>query len=171
MLPSRFFACHVLSSDQERVHGEVDQGHRSKRAGEEAVASLLVQEQPHIINLMDALRASVANAEKGNPKKEAKPAKQMAKSKGKERHGRKTKTSGACPIRYTASSLLDDGFLVRRSCIFHRSVIVSFAAVMPMQTWSPRVATMVIQSSPTTIRSPTLRVSISMALLPLYGAG
>ena len=63
----------------------------SKVAGEEIVAPP-VQEQPHIINLMDALRASVANAQKEEPT-EAKPVKKMAASKGKEPRARKKKSS------------------------------------------------------------------------------
>jgi DNA end-binding protein Ku len=63
----------------------------SKVAGQEIVAPPPVQEQPHIINLMDALGASVASAQKEAPA-EAKPAKKMAQSKGKESRGPKRKT-------------------------------------------------------------------------------
>jgi len=51
-----------------------------------------VHEQPQIINLMDALRASLAKAQ---PKDRApeKPRKRMAPSEGKEARGRKRKTS------------------------------------------------------------------------------
>ena len=63
----------------------------SKVAGEEVVAPA-VQEQPHIINLMDALRASVASAQKEEPA-EGKPAKKMAASTGKESRARKKKSS------------------------------------------------------------------------------
>jgi DNA end-binding protein Ku len=59
----------------------------AKVAGEEIVAPA-VHEQPQIINLMDALRASLA---KGLPAE--KPPKRMAPSKGKEARGRKKKTS------------------------------------------------------------------------------
>jgi DNA end-binding protein Ku len=58
-----------------------------KVAGQEIVAPP-VHEQAQIINLMDALRESVAQAQK----KEAKPPKKMAPSEGKER-ARKRKTS------------------------------------------------------------------------------
>jgi DNA end-binding protein Ku len=63
----------------------------AKVAGEEVVAQP-VKEQGHIINLMDALRASVAKTqEKGT--QAAKPAKKMAPSKGKEPAARKRKSS------------------------------------------------------------------------------
>jgi DNA end-binding protein Ku len=60
----------------------------TKVAGEE-IAAPPSQEPAHIINLMDALRASVANAQPA----EAKPEKKMAASKGKETRARKRKTS------------------------------------------------------------------------------
>ena len=63
----------------------------AKVAGEE-IAAPPAQEEKHIINLMDALRASVANAEQ-QESAEAKPGKKMAPSKGRENRGRKRKTS------------------------------------------------------------------------------
>jgi hypothetical protein len=63
----------------------------STAAGEE-IAAPPSQEQAHIVNLMDALRASVANAEQ-QAAPEAKPEKKMAPSKGKEGRSRKRKTS------------------------------------------------------------------------------
>jgi len=63
----------------------------AKIAGQEIVAPP-VHEQPQIINLMEALRASVANAQQKEPAT-AKPAKKMAPSKGKETRARKRKTS------------------------------------------------------------------------------
>jgi DNA end-binding protein Ku len=63
----------------------------AKVAGQEVVAPP-VQEQPHIINLMDALRASVASAQK-EEHAEAKPQKKVAGSKGKETRARKRKSS------------------------------------------------------------------------------
>lgn len=63
----------------------------AKVAGEEIVAQP-AKEQGHIINLMDALRASVAKTqEKGAAT--AKPTKKMAPSKGKEPAARKRKSS------------------------------------------------------------------------------
>jgi DNA end-binding protein Ku len=63
----------------------------AKVAGEEIVAQP-VKEEGHIINLMDALRASVAKVhEKGT--EAGKPAKKMAPSKGKEPAARKRKSS------------------------------------------------------------------------------
>jgi DNA end-binding protein Ku len=63
----------------------------AKVAGEEVVAQP-AKEQGHIINLMDALRASVAKTqEKGA--EAGKPAKKMAPSKGKEPAARKRKSS------------------------------------------------------------------------------
>jgi DNA end-binding protein Ku len=63
----------------------------TKVAGEEIVAPA-VHEQPQIINLMGALRASLAEAQ---PKELAadKPPKRMAPSKGKEARARRKKTS------------------------------------------------------------------------------
>jgi DNA end-binding protein Ku len=63
----------------------------AKVAGEE-IAAPPSQEPARIINLMDALRASLANAEQTQPQ-EAKPEKKMAPSKGKESRSRKRKTS------------------------------------------------------------------------------
>jgi non-homologous end joining protein Ku len=63
----------------------------AKVAGQE-IAAPPAQEGKHIINLMDALRASVANAEQ-QESGEAKPAKRMAPSKRKEGRARKRKTS------------------------------------------------------------------------------
>jgi DNA end-binding protein Ku len=64
----------------------------SKVAGQEIVAPPPAEEQPHIINLMDALRASVANAEKEEAAT-AKPPRKLAGSKGKETRARKKKSS------------------------------------------------------------------------------
>jgi DNA end-binding protein Ku len=63
----------------------------AKIAGQEIVAPS-VQEQPQIINLMEALRASVASAQEKEPEA-AKPPKKMAASKGKETRARKRKSS------------------------------------------------------------------------------
>jgi DNA end-binding protein Ku len=63
----------------------------AKVAGEE-IAAPPSQEPAHIINLMDALRASLANAEQ-QESAEAKPEKRMAPSKGKDSRARKRKTS------------------------------------------------------------------------------
>jgi DNA end-binding protein Ku len=63
----------------------------AKVAGEEITAPP-AQEEKHIINLMDALRASVANAVQEEPAG-AKPEKKMAHSKSKESRARKRKTS------------------------------------------------------------------------------
>jgi DNA end-binding protein Ku len=63
----------------------------AKVAGEEITAPP-AQEEKHIINLMDALRASVANAVQEEPAG-AKPQKKIAPSKGKESRARKRKTS------------------------------------------------------------------------------
>jgi DNA end-binding protein Ku len=60
----------------------------AKVAGEEVVAQP-AKEQGHVINLMDALRASVAKTQE----KGAKPAKKMAPSKGKAAEARKRKSS------------------------------------------------------------------------------
>ena len=60
----------------------------AKVAGEEVVAQP-AKEQGHVINLMDALRASVAKTQE----KGAKPAKKMAPSKGKAAEARKKKSS------------------------------------------------------------------------------
>src|SRR5262249_22945143 len=64
----------------------------AKVAGQELVAPPPVQEQPHIINLMDALRASVASAT-GGEAAEGRPEKKMAESKGREKRARKKKSS------------------------------------------------------------------------------
>ncbi len=63
----------------------------AKIAGEEIVAPP-VHEQPQILNLMEALRASVANAQQEEPAG-AKPPRKMAPSRGKETRARKKKTS------------------------------------------------------------------------------
>jgi DNA end-binding protein Ku len=63
----------------------------AKVAGEE-IAAPPTQEPAHIINLMDALRASLANAQPEEPA-ETKPKKKMAPSKGKQTAARKRKTS------------------------------------------------------------------------------
>jgi DNA end-binding protein Ku len=63
----------------------------AKVAGEEVVAQP-VKEQGHIINLMDALRASVAKTQE-KAAETSKPAKKMATSKGKEPAVRKRKSS------------------------------------------------------------------------------
>jgi DNA end-binding protein Ku len=64
----------------------------AKVAGKEVVAPPPVQEQPHIINLTDALRASVASVT-GEETTEETPEKKLAPSKGKERRARKKKSS------------------------------------------------------------------------------
>jgi non-homologous end joining protein Ku len=63
----------------------------AKVTGQEIVVPP-VHEQAQIINLMDALRASVAQAQQKEPAA-AKPPKKMAASKGVEPRGRKKKTS------------------------------------------------------------------------------
>jgi DNA end-binding protein Ku len=63
----------------------------AKVAGQEVVAPP-VHEQPQIINLMEALRKSVASATEEKPA-EAKPEKKLAGSKGKEKRPRKRKSS------------------------------------------------------------------------------
>jgi len=63
----------------------------AKIAGEEIVAAP-VHEHAQIINLMDALKASVANAQQKEAA-EAKPPKKMAPSRGKETAAHKRKTS------------------------------------------------------------------------------
>jgi DNA end-binding protein Ku len=63
----------------------------AKVAGKEIVAPP-AEEHAQIINLMDALKASVANAQQKEPKT-AKPPKKMAASKGTETRARKKKTS------------------------------------------------------------------------------
>ena len=63
----------------------------AKVAGEEVVAQP-AKEQGHIINLMDALRASVAKTQEKTTQT-GKPAKRMAPSKGKEPAARKRKSS------------------------------------------------------------------------------
>jgi DNA end-binding protein Ku len=64
----------------------------AKIAGEEIVAPP-VHEQPQILNLMEALKASVATAQQEEPAAGAKPPRKMAPSKGKETRARKKKTS------------------------------------------------------------------------------
>jgi DNA end-binding protein Ku len=71
--------------------GKLTQLIEAKVAGEE-IAAPPAQEPLHIINLMDALRASVANAEHEQPTKD-KPPKKLAASKGKESRSRRKKSS------------------------------------------------------------------------------
>jgi hypothetical protein len=59
----------------------------AKVAGQEIVAQPVHEPAP-IINLMDALKASLAKAQAEQP-----PPKKMAPSEGKERRGRKKKSS------------------------------------------------------------------------------
>jgi DNA end-binding protein Ku len=66
----------------------------TKVAGKEIVAAL-PQEERHVINLMEALRQSIAQSEKassGSPE-EAKPPRKMAASKRGQAHERKRKSS------------------------------------------------------------------------------
>ena len=64
----------------------------AKVAGKEIVAAPPTTEAPHIINLMDALQASVAKATKEAPEP-TRPPKKMAASQGKEPRARKKKSS------------------------------------------------------------------------------
>ena len=64
----------------------------AKVSGEEIAVAPAAHEPAQIINLMDALRASLAETEK-NAVAPEKPAKKMAPSTGKEAQGRKRKTS------------------------------------------------------------------------------
>jgi DNA end-binding protein Ku len=65
----------------------------SKVAGQEIAIPPVTPEPTKIINLMDALRASVAQAEQKGPGSAVKPPKKLAPSTGKEARGRKRKSS------------------------------------------------------------------------------